>query len=193
MADANTQIRTARLSDAEAIAAVHVASWREAYTGLLPELNVDERTKRWRKILEAKSNKADDMTAVAMVGTRLLGFVSVGPQRDEKLHSQGFTAEFQALYVLKSAQRSGVGGKLLQQGAEHMLETGHRNAALWVLEDNGPARAFYEAMGARPIGLGARPIRLREDVRGEVSLIELAYGWRDLRELVTGHTEPVSS
>jgi len=53
---AHASIRHARVEDAEAIAAVHVAAWRESYTGLVPaemlaSLSVDERADRWRRIL----------------------------------------------------------------------------------------------------------------------------------------------
>lgn len=46
-------IRSARASDAEQVAAVHVASWQWAYAGLLPaeelaDLSVADRADRWR-------------------------------------------------------------------------------------------------------------------------------------------------
>jgi hypothetical protein len=43
--------------------------------------------------------------------------------------------------------------------------------SLWVLEDNGPARRFYERLGGTPIA----------EKRG--GLVEVAYGWSDLRRL----------
>ena len=38
------RIRSATLDDAAGIAEVHVASWRWAYTGLLPQAAIDQRT-----------------------------------------------------------------------------------------------------------------------------------------------------
>jgi hypothetical protein len=51
-------VRPAVLQDAPAIAAVHVATWRDAYAGLLPDdfldgLDVDQRAERWRGRLAA--------------------------------------------------------------------------------------------------------------------------------------------
>jgi hypothetical protein len=49
-------IRRAQLADAAALAVVHVASWRRAYGGLLPDayldgLDVDRWTTRWEAAL----------------------------------------------------------------------------------------------------------------------------------------------
>ncbi len=46
--------------------------------------------------------------------------------------------------------------------------------SLWVLEHNRLARCFYERTGGRLIA----------EKRG--NLVEVAYGWRDLRTLATG-------
>jgi ribosomal protein S18 acetylase RimI-like enzyme len=49
-------------------------------------------------------------------------------------------------------------------------------AALWVSRDNLRARRFYERYGGKVVAE-------REDVRDGTVLVELAYGWRDFREL----------
>ncbi len=48
---------------------------------------------------------------------------------------------------------------------------------VWVLEQN-PARGFYEHLGG--VDLRAKPIQI-----GGKDLVEVAYGWRDLRTLVS--------
>ena len=53
---------------------------------------------------------------------------------------------------------------------------GFSASALWVLRDNLRARRFYEH-------LDGKVIAEREDVRDGTILIELAYGWRNLKEL----------
>lgn len=50
------RIRSATLDDAAGIAEVHVASWRWAYTGLLPQAAIDQRTferrlAHWSRVL----------------------------------------------------------------------------------------------------------------------------------------------
>jgi hypothetical protein len=48
-------IRLATPDDAQALGAMHVASWRETYAGILPDrmfsvLSIDARAKAWAKI-----------------------------------------------------------------------------------------------------------------------------------------------
>lgn len=181
MGRATPSVLKAGASDAEAIARVHVTSWREAYRSLLPDkmlsvFNVTDRADRWRQILRAKAEKTDALVAIAVQGNEVVGFVSVGPQRDEQLLSQGFTGEIEAIYVLAKAQRSGVGRTLIGVGANHLFRAGHRSAALWVLEQNWPARSFYKAMGGLEFAS-------RKDTRKDVALAEIAYGWRYLAEV----------
>ena len=49
---------------------------------------------------------------------------------------------------------------------------------LWVLKDNRPARKFYEA-------LGGTTLREKSIEIGSQSLIEVAYGWKNLSALVS--------
>jgi hypothetical protein len=79
-------IRPARPADAPALAAVHVATWRDAYAGLLPDeflasLDLDEWTQRRRSRL---ANPADGTFELLFeTEGRVTGFVSGGPSRDE--------------------------------------------------------------------------------------------------------------
>jgi hypothetical protein len=57
-----------------------------------------------------------------------------------------------------------------------LLRRGFKAAALWVLRENFRARRFYEHFGGKVIAE-------REDVREGTVLIELAYGWPDIKEL----------
>jgi hypothetical protein len=52
---------------------------------------------------------------------------------------------------------------------------GFNATALWVLRDNLRTRRFYEHFGGKVIAE-------REDARDGTVLIELAYGWPDLKE-----------
>ena len=103
------RIREAKLDDAGAIARVHVASWRTTYTGLvtnayLAGIDVREREGRWRSILDPASQT---FTLVAETEEgELVGFAGDGPERtDDKV----YRGELQALYLLESYQRRGIG------------------------------------------------------------------------------------
>lgn len=177
-----TCIRAADPSDAAAIAAVHVASWREAYAGLLPQgmletLSVPERTDRWARILGSANDPRDTFVFVAECGGEVVGFASGGKQRDETLRLQGFNGEITAIYLLKRAQRQGLGSRLMGMVAHSLCDVGHTAASLWVLRDNQPARSFYERLAGRVEGK-------KEDRREAITLIELVYAWRDLSVLV---------
>ncbi len=85
-ADADGVVRAARPDDAHAIAAVHVATWRDAYAGLLPDellagLDSGEWAERWRGRLAAPAGGV--FTLVFEADGHVRGFASGGPSRDE--------------------------------------------------------------------------------------------------------------
>lgn len=75
-------IRRARPSDAAAIAAVHVAAWRSAYPGLLPDAYLAGLSAR-RKAAEYERTIRDGgvFVAAAVSVPRIAGFVTVGRAR----------------------------------------------------------------------------------------------------------------
>ena len=58
-----------------------------------------------------------------------------------------------------------------------LLAAGHRDALLWVMETNTPARRFYESLGGRIV------VR-REQQRGGFTSVGVAYGWDDVQRLL---------
>jgi ribosomal protein S18 acetylase RimI-like enzyme len=167
------QIREALIDDALAIAKVHVASWREAYAGVLPDsmlarLSVDERAASWARILSGGT-----WTHVAEAAGEVVGFAAACPQRTNDLRAAGFDGEISAIYLLKSHQGAGAGRAMLAAGAGALRRRGFQSAALWVLRDNGRARRFYER-------LGADYLTEKAEQRPEARIFEVAYGWSDL-------------
>lgn len=140
-------IRRATVDDAYEIAEVHVASWRWAYEGLLPDavldaLSVEERATGWAPILEQAPEGV--LVAVDEVG-RVAGFSSVGPTRDDDAPSG--TGELFAIYLRPEAAGTGLGSVLLGGAEEDLRGAGFRRGTLWVLETNARARSFYERHG----------------------------------------------
>jgi len=72
----------------------------------------------------------------------VVGFVAVGPTHDE----QG-DGELYAIYVHPDHWDTGVGRELIEAGEQRLRVLGHRDAHLWVLDDNPRARRFYEIAG----------------------------------------------
>jgi ribosomal protein S18 acetylase RimI-like enzyme len=174
----DVQIRAATPSDAELIATVHVASWLESYGGLMPQMMLSgisarHRTEHWMQLLSEAANPVRTSVFVAEHEGAVVGFASSNEQRDRALLTQGFTGEISCIYVLRSAQSRGIGGQLMAVSARALRDQGHQMASLWVLKSNHRARTFYERLGGEVIGE-------KKDHREDITLIELAYGWRTL-------------
>ena len=105
-------IRRARPSDAPAIAAVHVASWRATYPGLLPDryllgLSPRTETQRWRRML-AFPGMGDAFVAIE-APDGIVGYGTCGRQRPG---IEGFAGEFYTLYLVDHVQGMGLGRRL---------------------------------------------------------------------------------
>lgn len=174
-------IRVGVAEDAAALARMHVTSWRETYTGILPDamlssLSVEGRKTIWDQVMSQPTTAGSTVVHLAEHGGQIIGFGSCGSQRTEHLKEKGYDGEISAIYILRKHQRHGLGARLLRVMAADLLSRGFSAASLWVLRENTPARRFYEQYGA---GI----IADREDVKGDTILIELAYGWSDLNKL----------
>ena len=80
-------VRRAEPQDAPAVARVHVASWRQAYGGLLPQeyldsLSVEARTMTWAKAFSQLPGRSST-TLVGELDGQIVGFACVGPSRDD--------------------------------------------------------------------------------------------------------------
>ena len=116
-------------------------------------------------VLDRPSALAWALAFVAEHQGEVVAYGSCNNQRTGPIYVRGFTGEVSELYVLRKAQRQGAGSLLMAAMARALLERGHRGFALWVLEQNAPARRFYERLGGTLIG---------ERHSGPD---EVAYGW----------------
>ena len=175
------QIRLATLDDARALAGMHIASWRETYTGLLPDsmlaaLSVEARTKAWLKIMQEPPSPGTTVIYLAEHERTIIGFGSCCGQRTDNLKQKAYGGEVSAIYVLREFQKRRIGARLFLAMSTDLMRRGFNAAALWVLRENLRARRFYERRAGQVIAE-------REDVRDGAVLVEIAYGWRDLKEL----------
>ena len=175
------QIRVATLDDAHALASMHVASWHETYAGILPDkmlssLSIDARAAMWANIMREPPTVGSAVIYLAEHEGTIIGFGSCGAQRTESIKNKGYDGEIGAIYVLREFQKRKIGTRLLRAMSSDLIRRGFNAAALWVLRDNLIARRFYEHFGAKVIAE-------REDVWDGAMLVELAYGWPDLKEL----------
>lgn len=138
-------------ADAAAIGAIHVAGWRAAYRGLMPDsilaaLDDSERAGFWHGVLDSTHN-----VLVAELSGTVVGFCSVIPSRDQDV-PKGVAAEIAALYVAPERWRSGVGRALCSAASNAALSAGFSELSLWVVAENERAVRFYEALGFIPDG-----------------------------------------
>jgi len=139
-------IRNATIADARKIAEIHVAAWRAAYRGMMPDdylaaLSVDERCERWSK---ATSSFGPAIVAVVELAAEIAGFCSFGPTRDE---ASSDTAEIYSLNVHPERWGQGVGRLLCEHAFRQAAAREHNAMTLWVLGENDRARRFYERLG----------------------------------------------
>jgi ribosomal protein S18 acetylase RimI-like enzyme len=162
-------------TDAEALAKVHVASWRETYAGLLPEeflarMSVAGNAHRFARALTFPAPL--DVTLAAAEPGGLVGYACGGASRQRR-EGEG---EIHTLYLLRRAQGAGLGRALVKGIARVLAANGARSLMISVLRDNLKARGFYESLGGV-----AEPAR-REPGPGGV-LYEVAYVWPDITAL----------
>jgi ribosomal protein S18 acetylase RimI-like enzyme len=134
-----TSVRPALLSDANAIARVHIRAWQHTYAhlvepGELDDISIDSRAARWETVM------GDERTGVwvAEQGGEIVGFASAGARRD---HDFPRPLELEAIYLLEEFHGSGLGQQLLDAAI------GESPAFLHVADGNPRATRFYERNG----------------------------------------------
>jgi ribosomal protein S18 acetylase RimI-like enzyme len=124
-------LRAAVADDAEAIADLWYRGWRDGHLGHVPEaLHAHRRLADFRRRVPPRLAT----TTVAMLGSRLVGFVT--------LHDD----EVEQLYVDAGARGGGVAGVLLRHG-ERVIAERYPCAWLAVAVGNARARRFYAREG----------------------------------------------
>jgi GNAT superfamily N-acetyltransferase len=166
-------IRAARPTDVDAIARVHVASWRANYRGLISDDLIDARTFEVRKLEWSKHlEQSGPVTLVACDESGVQGFANALVLTKP---TGGFTSFLQTLYLAPEITHQGCGRALLRAIAADLVGLGAKNMALRTLRTS-PARGFYEHLGARLIPEG---IDIDADEFDDVD-----YGFDDLRVLL---------
>lgn len=166
-------IRKASIQDAEAIAKVHVDTWRTTYEGIIPtpfldKLSYQQRAELWEKNLR----KPEDYVLVAVnEDSRVIGFATSG-KRPTNLENN--STDLTSLYLLQDYQGQGIGKLMMQELFHYYNEQNYDSVYVEVLEDNS-TKTFYEAFGAKHV----------EDIEIKIGgklLLESIYKW-DLKSV----------
>ena len=162
--------------DAEALAEVHIAAWRESYRGLIADSYLDRMSPgaHARRFAGTRVHPPQDSVTLAAASRNgIVGYVAGGPSR----RARPAEAEVQTLYVRLSAQRAGLGRHLMRAAARVLAAHGARSLMVSTLRDNLPARRFYERLG----GAGEPP--RSEPGPGGVH-VEVRYVWADIGGII---------
>jgi ribosomal protein S18 acetylase RimI-like enzyme len=157
--DTSLIVRPAAVHDVAQLARVHVRCWQETYRGLMPDAVLDDpgfpaaRERMWTAALTGERYR-QNRVAVAERGNELVGIAMSGPP-DEV--TAAWRRQLYVLYVHAADHGTGAGRGLL----EAVIDPGEP-AALWVVDPNPRAQAFYRKHGFVPDGTAKLEDGLRE-------------------------------
>ena len=145
------KIRRATQSDIQDIAAIHIESWKDSYSDVLPAEFLAEKIDRdlelhWSEI----EIQNEDIVLVAEENS-LVGFAAVWCRPIPFIDN---------LHVRPSQRSKRIGSALMKEVAKELINKGHKTAYLWVFESNEKAIRFYERLG------GAQKEQSMKDVFG---------------------------
>lgn len=145
-------IRSATEADAASIGAVHVASWRDAYAGILAQefLNSGIEADRLRVWLQRLGDRPPSQLVDVAVDSagRVIAFVCAYCDFDPHWGNL-----IDNLHVLPEVRGKGIGERLFRsvvgQLAENNLDS---RLHLWIFEANVAGLRFYKRLGGRVVG-----------------------------------------
>ena len=176
---ADLDLRVAGAGDADTVAALHAASWRSAYRGILTDAYLDgdlagERRAVWRSRLAAW--KAGEETVLACIAGTVVGFCCFRVDADPL-----WGTLVDNLHADPARRGLGVGRRLLRDAARRAgAAAPGRPVHLFCLAGNGAARGFYERLGGEVVERreDEEPDGLRHPV--------VRYAWASPAALATG-------
>ena len=137
-------------TDADIVAALHAASWRDSYRGMLSDAYLDsdvvaDRRAVWDQRLQQLH--PSHFGFVAELAGKPVGFVFLKGLLDPK-----WGTLLDNIHVLPGLKGQGIGRVLMEVAVR---ETSRRYPSdgiyLWVFEQNAPARRFYARLGGKEV------------------------------------------
>jgi ribosomal protein S18 acetylase RimI-like enzyme len=139
-------IRTARENDAQGIAEVHDAAWREAYLGVIPGRELEKMVNRRGPQWWLSAIKRGSRLVVLDYDETIAGYASYGRNR---VRSIPYAGEIFELYLAPEFQGLGFGRRLFEAALQDLAEHGYASTVVWALADNNRALGFYGKMGGK--------------------------------------------
>jgi len=172
-------------ADPPHLAALHAASWRSAYRGILRDEFLDadllgNRLALWEKRLA--TDPANSFGLLARQDGVPVGFAYAYPGADAVLGCL-----LDNLHVLPAMKGRGIGRALMSGVCRHLI--GHapeQGLHLCVFEANQAARGFYEALQGEPVK------HQLVELRGGGTAPEWTYAWSSVPALLAALAAPVT-
>lgn len=155
------EVRYAEPGDASALASVHEAAWRNAYSGLIPYQSLNRMLERRGAAWWAQAIRNRAAILVLEFAGETVGYATLGRNRTGALKVEG---EVYELYLKPEYQGLGFGRRLFDAARALLKSRGMRGVVVWALADNVSAVNFYTATGGIDIAegqesFGGRPLR----------------------------------
>lgn len=167
--------RQAAISDAATIGTIQVTSWRSAFRGIAPDDYLDHQVSPesqaddWREILA----DGGQIVIVAEFKNEVVGYAWAHREDDPAIE---WDAELISMHILPELKRQGIGRGLVSTIAAELRNRDCSSFFLTVLEENFPARAFYESMGGKLVGS-------RKSQLGGKDVTDVYYAWQNISNL----------
>ncbi|MGH3773723.1 MAG: GNAT family N-acetyltransferase [Pseudonocardiaceae bacterium] len=167
------RVRAATLEDAPTLAALHRATWRAAYSELLPPGTLDGLDAPHVRQAWADTVQGGATVLIATEGDDPVGFVVAGPAPEDDVAAADGTLPADAartmlvstLLVEPRWGRRGHGGRLLATAATMLRDAGATRAIVWVPARDAASLSFYRRAVWTPDGTvrtldaAGRPLR----------------------------------
>jgi ribosomal protein S18 acetylase RimI-like enzyme len=161
------EIRRARPSDATSVAAVHAESWRTAYQGIIPGLELARLINLYGASWWEGAIRKGIRLLLLMLGDMVAGYAWYGHSRARSLSYDG---EIYKIYLHPQYQGLGFGRRLFTAARRDLANAGMKSMLVWALSDNEPATEFYRALDGQEVARSS-------ELFGDKVLNTVAYAW----------------
>ncbi len=152
----DVSVRPARPADADAVAAVTVASWQRQYADLLPAdgltgLSARDIAGEWRAAIGSPPS-ARHAVLVALEANSVVGYAVLAPSPDPDSDEDESRIELVDLVVHPDGTRRGHGSRLLAAAVDHGRRNGGTEILTWCAVGDDPRLVFLTSAGFGPDG-----------------------------------------
>jgi ribosomal protein S18 acetylase RimI-like enzyme len=162
------EIRQAKPSDAASVADTHDESWRSAYQGIIPGLELEKLVSRRGPEWWDSAIRKGSRISILVFGDLVAGYANYGRNRARSLNYDG---EIYELYLRPEFQGLGFGRRLFSAARKDLGASGMKSLVIWALSDNDNAVGFYQALAGRPVARSSERFGAR-------TLDKVAFGWQ---------------